>query len=387
MLPITVKERFDFPDALSSMFRNCPECAASVQTGARLCKCGHNFELDLLSLQDTHSSLEIVRVHRKQMARKFLVIAGILVPVAVVVVYFSGIMRASENFSGIEEPNQPTQINLAGVNENPAPENLVPVDGGSYRVAKVYTGDILDVTDEKGREYRVHIHGIRAPKMDEMFGNESRQNLSNLILGKTVIIRSRNADAEGNFVAEVMIGATNTGIAQTQSGLVWLETAELTEQSELSRRQYLNAELSAKTQRYGIWSVGTQTPAVSEVAAAEAAPVYSDPAAMNVPPMAQPNLPVPLRQPNVTRPPNQQNARSTGVTQVPVPQAPVVNTTKKTESIEKPSAGNAAKPAPSVEAKQTEQRSEIKYFLGPRGGCYYISPSGNKRYVDRAMCN
>lgn len=385
MLPITFKERPAFPDALSSMFSNCPECAAPVQTGARLCKCGHNFELDLLSLQDTHSSLEIVRVQRKQMARKFLVAAGILAPVAAVVIYFSGILRASENPSVMEEPNQPTQTNLAGVNENPAPENLVPVDGGSYRVAKVYTGDILDVTDEKGQEYRVHIHGIRAPKMDEIFGNESRQNLSNLILGKTVIVRRRNADAEGNFVAEVIVGATNAGIAQAQSGLVWLETNELTEQSELSRRQYLSAELSAKTQRYGIWSVGTQTPSAGEVASSEAAPVYSDPAAMNVPPMVQPNLPVPLRQPNVTLQPNQQNAGSTGVTQVP--QVPAVNTTKKTESTEKPSTGNAAKPVPSAEAKQTEQRSEIKYFLGPRGGCYYISPSGNKRYVDRAMCN
>ena len=27
------------------------------------------------------------------------------------------------------------------------------------------------------------------------------------------------------------------------------------------------------------------------------------------------------------------------------------------------------------------------YIRGPRGGCYYISPSGRKVYVDRSMCN
>jgi hypothetical protein len=26
------------------------------------------------------------------------------------------------------------------------------------------------------------------------------------------------------------------------------------------------------------------------------------------------------------------------------------------------------------------------YHLGPRGGCYTITPSGNKRYVDRSLC-
>jgi len=27
------------------------------------------------------------------------------------------------------------------------------------------------------------------------------------------------------------------------------------------------------------------------------------------------------------------------------------------------------------------------YIRGPRGGCYYISRSGNKQYVDRSLCN
>jgi len=27
-----------------------------------------------------------------------------------------------------------------------------------------------------------------------------------------------------------------------------------------------------------------------------------------------------------------------------------------------------------------------KYITGPRGGCYYITPSGGKQYVDRSMC-
>ncbi|MDP3610043.1 MAG: hypothetical protein Q8R74_13300 [Methylophilus sp.] len=31
--------------------------------------------------------------------------------------------------------------------------------------------------------------------------------------------------------------------------------------------------------------------------------------------------------------------------------------------------------------------SNSNYIRGPRGGCYTFSKSGNKRYVDRSLCN
>jgi hypothetical protein len=35
----------------------------------------------------------------------------------------------------------------------------------------------------------------------------------------------------------------------------------------------------------------------------------------------------------------------------------------------------------------TNNSSSNGYTRGPRGGCYTISKSGNKRYVDRSLCN
>jgi hypothetical protein len=35
----------------------------------------------------------------------------------------------------------------------------------------------------------------------------------------------------------------------------------------------------------------------------------------------------------------------------------------------------------------TRSTQERAYIRGPRGGCYYISGSGRKVYVDRSMCN
>jgi hypothetical protein len=30
--------------------------------------------------------------------------------------------------------------------------------------------------------------------------------------------------------------------------------------------------------------------------------------------------------------------------------------------------------------------SSSKYIRGPKGGCYYVTPSGRKQYVDRSLC-
>ncbi|AQG78450.1 hypothetical protein AWR27_03305 [Spirosoma montaniterrae] len=40
-----------------------------------------------------------------------------------------------------------------------------------------------------------------------------------------------------------------------------------------------------------------------------------------------------------------------------------------------------------VEAYPTRNRTHSRqYYRGPRGGCYYITASGRKQYVDRSLC-
>ena len=44
-------------------------------------------------------------------------------------------------------------------------------------------------------------------------------------------------------------------------------------------------------------------------------------------------------------------------------------------------------PAETYPLPQTRPTADRAYIRGPRGGCYYISGSGSKVYVDRSMCN
>lgn len=47
--------------------------------------------------------------------------------------------------------------------------------------------------------------------------------------------------------------------------------------------------------------------------------------------------------------------------------------------------GNAQANQPAQTTKQPAAASS-RYIRGPRGGCYTLSPSGSKRYVDRSLC-
>ena len=45
--------------------------------------------------------------------------------------------------------------------------------------------------------------------------------------------------------------------------------------------------------------------------------------------------------------------------------------------------GNAPRRTPSRAASPSYSR---QYYTGPRGGCYYLTASGNKEYVDHSLC-
>ncbi len=52
----------------------------------------------------------------------------------------------------------------------------------------------------------------------------------------------------------------------------------------------------------------------------------------------------------------------------------------KTPAIVADTSKSSLKTTPAVTTNRT-------YIRGPRGGCYYLSPSGSKVYVDRDLCN
>jgi hypothetical protein len=64
-------------------------------------------------------------------------------------------------------------------------------------------------------------------------------------------------------------------------------------------------------------------------------------------------------------------------------------TDKKPSSNCKPDTTTAVKhpeiPA-DIESKPQPRPNSINYILGPRGGCFFVTPGGSKKYVDHSLC-
>lgn len=56
-----------------------------------------------------------------------------------------------------------------------------------------------------------------------------------------------------------------------------------------------------------------------------------------------------------------------------------------TEATSRPAAESTRKKEPTV-ASVDKNRNGRTYITGPRGGCYYVTASGRKQYVDHSMC-
>lgn len=61
-----------------------------------------------------------------------------------------------------------------------------------------------------------------------------------------------------------------------------------------------------------------------------------------------------------------------------LPEPPVV----RAPEIEAPPVVARTTPASRTARSSTSRR----YYMGPRGGCYYLTGSGNRQYVDRSYC-
>ena len=55
------------------------------------------------------------------------------------------------------------------------------------RVVGVSDGDTITVLDAQKTQYRIRVAGIDAPEKSQDFGNRSKEYLSDLVFGKTVI--------------------------------------------------------------------------------------------------------------------------------------------------------------------------------------------------------
>ncbi len=122
------------------------------------------------------------------------------------------------------------------------------------KVVGVTDGDTVTVLDNSNTMHKIRLMGIDAPEKNMPFGQQSKQNLSNLIFNKQVLIEFNKKDRYGRTVGKITFNGLDINLEQVKSGMAWHYKKYQNEQVSEDRLAYANAEDEARLAKQGLWS-------------------------------------------------------------------------------------------------------------------------------------
>jgi endonuclease YncB( thermonuclease family) len=121
-------------------------------------------------------------------------------------------------------------------------------------VLRVHDGDTLTVLDAAKQEMHIRFSGIDAPETDQAYGSASGQNVSSLVLGKTVGVHWDKVDMYGRYVGIITLNGQDINLLQIERGLAWHYKAYASEQTPQNAALYAAAETKARAAKVGLWA-------------------------------------------------------------------------------------------------------------------------------------
>ena len=127
------------------------------------------------------------------------------------------------------------------------------------RVTKVDEGDVIWVTNASGR-HQVRLERIDAPEIDQPFGQEATQFLSDLVLEKEVEVRWTGKDQRKRLLGIVFLkhdkGMVNVNLTMVKNGCAWCSSGfrnTVVCSSFDGTLVYQEAEKDARKNHRGLW--------------------------------------------------------------------------------------------------------------------------------------
>ena len=98
---------------------------------------------------------------------------------------------------------------------------LALADTLSGRVVRVTDGDTIVVLGPDNTQHKIRLTGIDAPERKQAFGTKSKEHLSDLIAGKSVIVDFDKRDRYRRILGKVLLDGEDMNLEQLRAGLSW----------------------------------------------------------------------------------------------------------------------------------------------------------------------
>lgn len=121
-------------------------------------------------------------------------------------------------------------------------------------IVGVSDGDTVTLLDNAKTQHKIRLAQIDAPEKSQEFGQVSKQHLSDLCFGKSVIADIETIDKYGRSVAVITCENIEANLEQVKSGNAWVYKQYAKES------KYFSAETLAKSEKLGLWGQPNPTP-------------------------------------------------------------------------------------------------------------------------------
>ena len=120
-------------------------------------------------------------------------------------------------------------------------------------VVRITDGDTLIVLDSNKVQYKIRLVGIDAPEKKQAYGKKSKDNLSDLVAGKHVVVEYDKLDRYKRILGKVKLSGEDVNLEQVEAGMAWHYKKYQNEQSQSDRMMYSEAESEARYAKRGLW--------------------------------------------------------------------------------------------------------------------------------------
>ena len=121
------------------------------------------------------------------------------------------------------------------------------------RVVRVTDGDTIVILDADKVQHKIRLTGIDAPERGQAFGTKSKEYLSDLVAGKSVVVDYSKYDRYQRILGKVLVNGEDVNLEQVEAGMAWHYKKYQSEQSSSDRVAYSDAELEARRHKLGLW--------------------------------------------------------------------------------------------------------------------------------------